>query len=117
MYPDCKCVSCICKSIKKDIEENYIQNREQIIEKLYKYFGNSFNDGRKVSWQEKLRGIQQMIENGDDENDVLIELEMVEVSADFDRKRVLTEQQKKRGKVDGKFVKEKLGKREFRKVA
>jgi len=103
MYSDCECVKCICKTIKESMEENYLLNRDAIIEKLYKYFSTyseksdplilkgkliSETDDQKFDeYGEKLRNIQQMIENGDNETDILIELEILETSVKFLQKQ------------------------------
>jgi len=105
VYPDCDCIKCMCISIKEDMEENYLLNRDTIIEKLFRYFSYPFeskvtdpvnlkdkytsetNKQKFLQNVEKLRNIQQMIENGDDETDILVALEILEVSAAIFQKR------------------------------
>jgi len=99
----CKgCFGCVSREVIQDIQENYILNREQIITKLYTFlnrydvthekFETESETEKYTQCLEKLNNIQQMIENGEDENDVLIELEILEVSAQFLQRDVIREQ-------------------------
>jgi len=115
MNPNCNYITNICKSIKNDMEENYLLNRDSIIKKLYWYFRKNPNEKltnqhpptrliskihyqKYISYNDKLRNIQQMIENGDDETNILIELEILEASAHFLDKCFVEEEVRKRGK-------------------
>ncbi len=98
------CIRCLCITIKEEVEENYLFNREKIVQRLFNMFSfetSTVDDEKFVSDNdkqkhkicfEKLMVIRQMIENGSDKNDILYELEILEGSMDFLQRHAQNEQ-------------------------
>ena len=89
------CIRCICNDLKPRVEENYPFNRNEILYDLYTYFGINDGDGmlsgertdelrkRGVESYEKLKEICTLLEQGADKDEIMLQLEVLEVTSDF----------------------------------
>lgn len=103
-------VSDATQIIKEYVEEDYVLNREKIIKNLYSFFSKTNfektlkelpyyiseeNKQKIIDNYKKLQNVQQLVEDGADKNDVLIELEIFGGSMDFLLKYIKEEDYRK----------------------
>jgi len=90
------CICCFCASLREKIEGNYVMNHDAIIIESYDFFRTIANEeDNKIEFTHqadkqkfenilnRLRKVQELVENGADVNDVLRELEVDEYEMIF----------------------------------
>jgi hypothetical protein len=102
------CVRCVCQDIQDRINNGYPMNRDKILTDLWTFIG--INDSKelplpknynKVSIDKcliayhKLKEICTMIEEDKEQNEIMSQLEILEVTCDFDQREYYNEEHRK----------------------